>query len=102
MPVFNLLIKYESIGVAGSQICSIKEDQFTLPKQSSIGSSSSSNILADPFFSVSQQQSSTSSIYDQDLIKSYSSKLMPKRRKERALPPLSFWASYGLVCTSLF
>ena len=57
-------------------------------------------MLADPFFSVSQP--SSSSAYDQELIKSYSSKLMPKRRKERALPPLSFWASYGLVCTSFF
>jgi hypothetical protein len=96
----NFLIKLKNynIGVAGSQICAIKEDQFTLPpKHNSVSSSNSSNMLADPFFSVSQP---SSSVYDQELIKSYSSKLMPKRRKERALPPLGFWASYGLVCTS--
>lgn len=75
--------------MGNTQICAVKDDDFQAPTSAKSSFSIGSSIISDPRFSFGQ--------YGDNLLKSYSNMLIPKRKKERLLPPLSFWSSSGII-----
>jgi len=71
-------------GVGGIQICSIKEDKYSLPVPHK--SSETSFSVAFP-----------PNTYNEALLKTYADKLTVKKKKERVLPPIRFWTSSGII-----
>jgi hypothetical protein len=86
--MFFLRIIVLLIGVGGLQICSVKEDKFSLPSTPNVAS-----VLSDPRFTLKFPPNN----YKENLLNTYAERLSLKQKKERILPPLKYWTNSGLI-----